>query len=145
MHINFLVSVSMFVGMPGNFYNILNYNIHFCYIIYLLLLYLIKKIILLTNRFRLLPSMWCRRFSPWQPSVLCQWPSLGWCHRCTCYFSVCQVISSLDFLWVLFPSPSYLKLKCWPSPAIYTNYISSNCTISNWKELNRSSEFLVIN
>ena len=60
-----------------------------------------------TNRFRLLPSTWCRRFSRWQPSDLCQWPSLGWCHRCACHFSVCQAISSLDVLWVVFPSPSY--------------------------------------
>ena len=60
-----------------------------------------------TNRFRLLPSRWCRRFSPWQPSVLCQWPSLVWCHRCACHFSVCQAILSLDVLWVVFPSQSY--------------------------------------
>ena len=59
-----------------------------------------------TNLFRLLPSRWCRRFSPCQPSVLCQWPSLGWRHRCACHFSVSQAISSLDVLWVGFPSPS---------------------------------------
>ena len=63
-------------------------------------------VLAVTNRFRLLPSRWCRHFSPWESSVLCQWPSLGWCYRCACHFSVCQAISSLDVLWVVFPSPS---------------------------------------
>ena len=61
-----------------------------------------------TTSFRLLPYRWCRRFSPWQPSVFCQWSSLGWCHRCACHFSVCQAISFLDVLWVGFPSMSYV-------------------------------------
>ena len=38
-----------------------------------------------------------------------------------------------------------LKLKCRQYPAIHTNYSCSNCTISSYKDLNRSSEFLVIN
>ncbi len=67
---------------------------------------LIHSGLLTFNLFHLLPSRWCRRFSPWQPSVLCQWPSLGWCHRYACHFSICQAISSLDVLWVGFPSPS---------------------------------------
>ena len=61
-----------------------------------------------TNCFRLLPSKRCQRFSPWQPSILCQWPSLGWCHRCACHFSVGQAIPSLDVPSVGVPSPSYL-------------------------------------
>ena len=43
------------------------------------------------------------------------------------------------------PNSSYLKLKCMQYPAIDTNYSCSNCSISNLKDLNRSSEFLVIN
>ena len=35
------------------------------------------------------------------------------------------------------------KIKAYP--AIHTNYSLSTCTISNWKDLNRSSEILVIN
>ena len=66
------------------------------------------RILTVTNRFRLLPSGWGRRFSPWQPSLFCQWPSLGWCHRCACHISVCQAISFLAVLWVGFPSLSYV-------------------------------------
>ena len=49
--------------------------------------------------------------------------------------------TKLVFYFVL----SSLKLKCRQYPAIHTNYSCSNCTISNYKDLNRSSEFLVIN
>ena len=38
-----------------------------------------------------------------------------------------------------------LKLKFRQYTAIHTHYSWSNCTISNYKDLNRSSEFLVIN
>ena len=38
-----------------------------------------------------------------------------------------------------------LKLKVTQYPAIHTNYSLSNCTISNKKDFNRSSDFLVIN
>ena len=38
-----------------------------------------------------------------------------------------------------------LKLNFRKYLAIYTNYSWSNCTISNKKDLNQSSEFLVIN
>ncbi len=42
-------------------------------------------------------------------------------------------------------SKKKLKLKCTQYPAIHTNYSLSNCTISNKKDFNRSSDFLVIN
>ena len=42
-------------------------------------------------------------------------------------------------------SHSLLKLTCTQYPAIHTNYTLSNCTISNKKDFNRSSDFLVIN
>ena len=38
-----------------------------------------------------------------------------------------------------------LKLTFTKYPAIHTNYSLSNCTISNNKDFNRSSDFLVIN
>ena len=38
-----------------------------------------------------------------------------------------------------------LKQKCTQYPAIHTNYSLSNCIISNKKDFNRSSDFLVIN
>ena len=38
-----------------------------------------------------------------------------------------------------------LKQKCTQYPAIHSNYSLSNCTISNKKDFNRSSDFLVIN
>ena len=38
-----------------------------------------------------------------------------------------------------------LKLKFMQYPAIHTHYSLSNCTISNKKDFNRSSDFLVIN
>ena len=38
-----------------------------------------------------------------------------------------------------------LKQKITQYPAIHTNYSLSNCTISNKKDFNRSSYFLVIN
>ena len=38
-----------------------------------------------------------------------------------------------------------LKLKFMQYPAIHTNYSLSNCIISNKKDFNRSSDFLVIN
>ena len=38
-----------------------------------------------------------------------------------------------------------LKLKFTQYPAIHTNYSLSNYTISNKKDFNRSSDFLVIN
>ena len=38
-----------------------------------------------------------------------------------------------------------LKQKFTQYPAIHTNYSLSNCTISNKKNFNRSSDFLVIN
>ena len=38
-----------------------------------------------------------------------------------------------------------LKHKCTQHAAIHTNYSLSNCTISNKKDFNRSSDFLVIN
>ena len=42
-------------------------------------------------------------------------------------------------------SAQSLKLNFIEYPAIHTNYSWSNCTIWNYKDLNRSSEFLVIN
>ena len=36
-------------------------------------------------------------------------------------------------------------VTCMKYPAIHTNYSWSNCTISNYKYLNRSSDFLVFN
>ena len=39
----------------------------------------------------------------------------------------------------------YLKLKFRQYPGIHTNYSLSNCTISNYSDLSRSSEFLGIN
>ena len=41
--------------------------------------------------------------------------------------------------------PYILKQKCTQYPAIHTNYSLSNCIISNKKDFNRSSDFLVIN
>ncbi len=39
---------------------------------------------------------------------------------------------------------NFFKQKCTQYPAIHINYSLSNCTISNKKDFNRSSDFLVI-
>ena len=50
----------------------------------------------------------------------------------------------LDFYLPLCPVQYVLHLFR-QYPAIHTNFSLSNCTISNYKDLNRSSDFLVIN
>ena len=69
-------------------------------------------------------------------------------HLITCVDSVirihpeCGVIITGDFIQM---SDSFLKQKCTQYPAIHTNYSLPNCTISDKKDFNRSSDFLLSN
>ena len=64
----------------------------------------------------------------------------------TDYFITMFIFLVADFLFIMFYTlASFLKQKFTQYPAIHTNYSLSNCTISNKKDFNRSSDFLVFN
>ena len=65
-------------------------------------------------------------------------------HLLSVGFVISEALNTIHYA-ILYSKVSKLKQTFTQYPAIHTNYSLSNYTISNKKDFNRSSDFLVIN